>query len=505
MNQKFKIKTLPSGIYEYKSSKAIYQVMVKNKEIRLDSIMCYITIKNIKEPNNQIGFSVNLAEGLQVRKQCEKSQGYVKLDIDDMMSDINQLTPRLLEVLEKEKAPTKPEDFIINKKEGEKLLKSKNFITEVQKALKMKIVGESNLSLLMFFIAVSYKYKDTLNGLINASSSSGKTHILKTITSLLPPEDVVSMLVITKNALQNLVNNEMVGKCFLFEDYSSITEDNRMKIRELQTNKSIGVAKHDQTLGHAKISPIKAHFSTLAASTSNNIKIDNLNRCFIQTLDEEKDQTEQIIKHQSKIASGEINFDEFKKLQTNIQDSIRLLQPVEVVNPFASMISFPSECKDPRRLYELLLGLINVIAFIQQHSREKDELGRVIVAIEDLELAIDLTLDMFVLKSDDIDNKKRLFFQELKKYLETKKGKDESITDITFKIKELYEPMEALVRKSSVHTRVKELQSIGFIKYLGGNQRVGEKFCLAFDDEYEQRKEKIKTHFLNLIQKQKAA
>lgn len=293
----------------------------------------------------------------------------------------------------------------------------------------------------------------------------------------------------------------MKNKCLVFEDYASLPEEIRLKLREFQTNKKLGVAKHDPQFGYSTLTEVEAHFSSLMASTTDAIKVDNLNRCFIQTLDEGEEQTKRILQHQAMLSAGLVSFKAFESFQAQLHDAIRLLENLEVVNPYAIHItSLPTEINDPRRLFELILGLINVVTLLNQKNRKKDSLGRLIVIKEDVQLALDLTLDMFIIKSDDLGRLERKFMEDLKKILVTKATKDESLVDVEFKIKDLYEPLKDSYGTSIIHIRIKSLATLGFVQQVGGNKKLGEKYILAFDDKFDLRKKRIKSHFINLLE-----
>jgi len=69
-------------------------------------------------------------------------------------------------------------------------LKRKDLIKEFNKLIgKAGITGEQENRLLLFVIASSYKMKETLHALIQGSSGSGKTRLLKIISEMMPEEE----------------------------------------------------------------------------------------------------------------------------------------------------------------------------------------------------------------------------------------------------------------------------------------------------------------------------
>ncbi len=83
----------------------------------------------------------------------------------------------------------------------------------------------------------------------------------------------------------------LMNKCLIFEDLAGMGKHELLHIREIQTRQMIGVSKYSHQEGRTVISNVNTHVSTIAASTTDNIKIDNKNRSFIIKLDESQKQT----------------------------------------------------------------------------------------------------------------------------------------------------------------------------------------------------------------------
>ena len=91
---------------------------------------------------------------------------------------------------------------------------------------KMGIVGEENNRLLVFVVASSYKMPDPLHVLIQGSSGSGKTRLLRIISDLMPPEDVSRYTRVTDQALYNQPEGFFMSIGLVcFEDLDGLKED----------------------------------------------------------------------------------------------------------------------------------------------------------------------------------------------------------------------------------------------------------------------------------------
>jgi len=62
------------------------------------------------------------------------------------------------------------------------------------------VVGEHSARKLLFVIASTYKMSHPLHALVQGSSGSGKSHLINTIGTCFPPEDVLSMTRVTSKS-----------------------------------------------------------------------------------------------------------------------------------------------------------------------------------------------------------------------------------------------------------------------------------------------------------------
>src|SRR5690554_7701900 len=110
----------------------------------------------------------------------------------------------------------------------------------------------------------------------------------------------------------------------------------------------------------------------MAATTKGAIYEDNLSRCFVIAVDESAQQTAKIIDYQNRSAAGEIKTNQKDKIQTLLQNCIRLLKPMEVINPFASKMKLPEEAFKIRRLNSNFQSFVKQITLLrsEEHTSE---------------------------------------------------------------------------------------------------------------------------------------
>jgi hypothetical protein len=98
-----------------------------------------------------------------------------------------------------------------------------------------------------------------------------------------------------------------------------------------------------------------------------------LNRCLVLSVDEEREQTRAIHARQreQETLDGLVAQRRRRAVLKVHQDAQRLLEPVAVVNPFATRLSFSDARTRTRRDHVKYLTLIRAIALLHQHQRPR--------------------------------------------------------------------------------------------------------------------------------------
>jgi hypothetical protein len=156
--------------------------------------------------------------------------------------------------------------------------------------------------------------------------------------------------------------------------------------------------------------------------TTTAIEIDEelLNRCLVLTVDETREQTERIhaLQRQARTLEGLRLRRRRTRLLTLMRNVQRLLEPVDVVNPFADQLTFTTERTRTRRDHEKYLTLIDTIALLHQHQRprETDEEGGTFirVTLEDIKLANRIAPELLARSLDELPPQTRRLYEEIK-------------------------------------------------------------------------------------------
>lgn len=469
-----------------------------------------VTLKVELSETNQapIRQNLDLYHSSQVHKLTEHIAGLFELPQEQVTETLETLTSQLekwrmsqLELLSKPKTET-PTITGTEKATAMKWLKSPKLMERTQQLLgEAGIVGEETNRLLLWLVMSSRKTARPLHAVSLAASGIGKTYLQQTLADLLPPEDVLEMTSLSGNALYYFKGNELRHKLLLIEDLDGADEV-LYPLRELQSkgrlSKTVAVKGPRGTL-RTETLQVEGPVSVAAATTKETLYSDNANRALLLTLDESAEQDKRILDYQRKLASGKIDAAKQTEARKLLQATQRLLEPVEVQNPFAESLQLPSQVFTQRRANQLYLDLIGAITFYHQHQRTTTtDGGRTTVETdpEDIAWANQLAAPVLLRKSDELSGACRSFLEELKSYLAEHK-QDE------FTAKDIRRPLR--IAYSTLSRYLRDLRQSGYIEVAGGDQKNGFAFQITEPNEYEILKNGVQNALDEAAQSLKAA
>src|SRR5690554_315772 len=373
---------------------------------------------------------LDLYEEKQVRKEAREAAEKLELRSDQIENDLSQLTDLLEEYRENQlQQSTKDADSdktltLTQQAKCKAFLQQTDLIQKLNQLIGQSgITGADNNRLSLLVLATSHKMPDTLHALIQGSSGSGKTHLLSKIAELMPDERVVKFTRVTENSFYNYDEYFFRGKLICLEDIDGLKEEALFAWRELISNNQLSssTSQKDEN-GNIRSAQriVRGPMASICATTHGAIYEDNMSRLFIIAVDESGEQTLHIMEYQSKVSAGLIKKDEEKEAREFLRNCIRMLKPLEVINPYADKIKLPPQAHKIRRLHELFLSFVKQVTLLHQYQRKRDGQGRVITEPEDLKIAVEIMFDSIFLKVDELDGSLRQFFESLKTYLEEK-------------------------------------------------------------------------------------
>jgi len=255
-------------------------------------------------------------------------------------------------------------------------------------------VGEETNKRLLYLVAVSRKLEDPLSAIVLSQSGAGKSGLTEVIEKLCPPEDVVLLTRLTPQSLYYTESGFLDRKLVIVEErYGSLEAD--YSIRVLQSRKKLIAAapvKDPQTGNlRTKVFTVEARAAFIEATTASFVNHENATRCFELAMDESREQTERIHARQRllRTEAGLALRREAERITCRHRNAQRLLEPVAVVIPYADRLTFPSSWMRTRRDHARFLNLIEVVAFLHQHQRERRG-GAILASLADYAVAYEL-------------------------------------------------------------------------------------------------------------------
>ncbi len=313
-----------------------------------------------------------------------------------------------------------------DKKKAITFLKSKNLLEKTNTLIGQSgIVGEVNNRILMYLIFTSRKATNPLHCISLGKSGTGKSHLQNSIGSLIPREEVLEITSLSANALYYFGEKELNGKLLLIEDLDG-AEQALYPIRELQSKRKLTkTVVHKDKQGERKTihRTVEGKVTIAGCTTQENIYEDNANRSFLIYIDESSIQEERILKYQQSVSAGKIDEEQQNLAIELLRNVQRVLEPIEVRNPFAEHLKLPSTVLRRRRTNSHYLQFIEVVTFYHQYQRkqQKDKKTGILfieTTIEDIKLANEIILEVLVHKADILTNATRMYFEKLQQYLQ---------------------------------------------------------------------------------------
>ncbi|WP_038253401.1 toprim domain-containing protein, partial [Xenorhabdus bovienii] len=268
------------------------------------------------------------------------------------------------------------------------------------------VVGESTNLLAGYLAAVSRKLSKPLAVLIQSSSAAGKSSLMDAVLNLIPEEERVQYSAMTGQSLFYLGETNLQHKILAIAEEEGVRQA-AYALKLLQSDGELTMAStgKDEATGNlvTKSYTVKGPVMLMLTTTAIDVDEELLNRCLVLTVNESREQTEAIhaLQRHKQTLEGllaENGRDYLTQLHQNAQ---RLLRPLNVVNPYASQLTFMSDKTRTRRDHMKYLTLIQSIALLHQYQREiktAEHRGKTLEYIEvtkdDIRLANQLAHDI---------------------------------------------------------------------------------------------------------------
>uniref|UniRef100_UPI0036D7C065 CHC2 zinc finger domain-containing protein n=1 Tax=Photorhabdus sp. RM322S TaxID=3342825 RepID=UPI0036D7C065 len=236
------------------------------------------------------------------------------------------------------------------------------------------VVGESTNLLAGYLAAVSRKLERPLAVLIQSSSAAGKSSLMDAVLNLIPEEERLQYSAMTGQSLFYLGETNLQHKILAIAEEEGVRQA-AYALKLLQSDGELTIAStgKDDASGNlvTKQYTVKGPVMLMLTTTAIDVDEELLNRCLVLTVNESREQTEAIhaLQRHKQTLKGLLAENEKTYITDLHQNAQRLLRPLNVVNPFASQLTFMSDKTRTRRDHMKYLTLIQSIALLHQYQR----------------------------------------------------------------------------------------------------------------------------------------
>ena len=236
------------------------------------------------------------------------------------------------------------------------------------------IVGEATNKLAAYLACTSRLMDKPLGVIIQSSSAAGKSTLMDAVLTFFPPESRVKYSAMTGQSLYYLAEGNLQHKILAIAEEQGVKKAS-YALKLLQSEQELTIASTGKDPHSGRMETQEYHVegpvAILFTTTAIDIDEELMNRCLVLTVDESREQTERI--HALQREAHTLDGLRLKRRRSEtielLQNAQRLLEPVAIINPYASQLRFTSCRTRTRRDHEKYLTLIDTITLLHQHQR----------------------------------------------------------------------------------------------------------------------------------------
>lgn len=348
----------------------------------------------------------------------------IKRDLGKLLLALEEAQQqRLHDALEKTERDA-PEMSAEERTEALAFLKVPNLVDRIAETFEAcGLVGEETNRLAAYLACTSRKLDRPLAVIIQSTSAAGKSTLMEAVLALFPEEEQVKYSAMTGQSLYYLGETDLKHKVLaIVEEEGAEKASYALKLLQSEGELTIASTGKDPHTGRMETQEYHVEGPVMIFLTTTAIDIDEelQNRCFTLTVDESREQTERIHarQRQARTLEGLRLKKRRQKLLTLLRNVQRLLEPVDVVNPWADRLTFTAERTRTRRDHEKYLTLIDAVALLHQHQRKRRDDGEggkyITVTIEDIELANRIAPELLGRSLDELPPQTRRMYEAVK-------------------------------------------------------------------------------------------
>ncbi len=419
----------------------------------------------------------------QVRKVMRLEEARTNLDLKEIVEKLEGIQ---MEMLGSE-APDEREIMSeAERTEALGCLKSEDLIQRILGDAKTSAyVGEEKNLLLGYLVSLSRKLKNPLALIIVSQSGAGKTELQDRVLSFTPPEDYIKVTRLTDQSLFYQGSESLAHKLIAVEEEQGVSGAgysirNLLSAHHLTSMTTI----RDEATGKLKAVShrVQGPVSMMVTTTNPEINYETYNRFLVLTVDESQEQTRKILEVQRHLETleGALEQRKHEKIRRLHQNMQRLIEPMEVINPYAERLRFVDSLLRARREQKKYHSLIKAVALLRQHQKEikmgkdgKETFKYIEVDKTDIRIANDLAREFLLKGLDELSPQGRRLIQIAKELIgqmaKTENASEEETVFSRREIRQFSGWSDYQVRK-----QLKELVELEYLYPVSG--RNGKKF-----------------------------
>jgi len=390
---------------------------------RPDEVRFHLDSFDLARDNDRRRFIERAAEETGLEKELIKRDiGKLLLAIEDAQQQ--RLTAAVETTSEAAPAMTADEE-----REALEFLKAPNLVERISKAFDdCGLVGEETNRLAAYLACTSRKLDRPLAVIIQSTSAAGKSTLMEAVLTMFPEEERVKYSAMTGQSLYYLGEANLKHKILaIVEEEGAEKASYALKLLQSEGELTIASTGKNPQTGRMETQEYHVEGPVMIFLTTTAIEIDEelLNRCMVLTVDESKEQTERIhtLQRRARTLEGlrlRKRKQRLLKLLRNVQ---RLLEPIDVVNPWADRLTFTAEQTRTRRDHEKYLTLMDAVALLHQHQRGRGQMSEVgsqeetdyiTVTLDDIELANRIAPELLGRSLDELPPQTRRVYETVK-------------------------------------------------------------------------------------------
>jgi len=313
------------------------------------------------------------------------------------------------------------------------------------------IIGEENNTLLVYLACVSRLLDRPLAVIVQSPSAAGKSMLMDSSLAFFPEECRIKYSAMTGQSLYYLGETNLKHKILaIVEEAGAEKASYALKLLQSEGELTIASTGKDPATGRMETQEYHVEGPVMIMLTTTAIDLDEelQNRCLTLAVDDSPEQTARIhtLQRERRTLAGLVAKAKRTELLRVLKNAQRLLAPVEVLNPFAPSLTFPSGRTRNRRDHEKYLTLIDSIALLHQHQRVRgrhEAAGKTIeyvqVTLDDIALANEIVPEVLGRSLDELPPQTRRLLDYIRALVRTKREREAEKYAVVFTRRELHE------------------------------------------------------------------